>query len=926
MLHSNFARTALGTACLAAAMVLTACGNGSEQELLNSAKAYLEKDDPKAAVIQLKTALQKNGQNAEGRYLLGKALLGVSDPVSAQVELQKARELKYDNDKVLPALAHAMLLMGEHRKLVEQFSEAPLQDKTAIADLKTTVGSAFAALNEREKAQEFVKQAQQAQPGYAPALILNARLKAAADDFEGALFVLDEVLAKDPANEFALIFKGEILVVARKDEEGALQAWRTAVKAHPKSLPAHVSIIGMLLRRNEVAPAKAQLAELVKVYPNHLETKFFQAQMAYLDKDDKAVGELTAQILKVTPDNVLVLQLAGASEYRQKSLVQAEGHLGRALKLAPDLPLARQLLAQTYLRTGQPHKTLEVLKPLLEQPKVDAGTLGLAGEAYLQTGNLAESERAFTAASKANPNDSRSRTALALGQLSKGNADRGFAELENIAAADKGPRADLALIAARMRKNDTDGALKAIDALQKKLPDKPLAYFLRGRVLALRKDTASATTSYEKALSVDPQYFPAAAGLAALDLAAGKPEQAKKRFDDLLRTDPKNYQAMIALADLKSRSGGSPAEVNQLISEAIKLNPQEPAPRLLLIRQLMATGQAKPALAAAQDAAAALPNNFEIMDMLGQTQLAAGDAQQAVSSFKKLAALQPTRPQPQLRLADAYMAAKDEDSARLALKRALEITPNLVQAQRGLIMLALRDRKPQDAVTLAREVQKQRPGEALGWLFEGDIESERKNWDGAVALYRTALQKAKTTEVATKLHGALVAGGKRAEAERFAASWEKENPSDGGFLFYLGDAALAQRDFAAAEERYRAVAKVQPKNALALNNIAWLMVRQGKEGALQFAEQANQLMPDRPPLMDTLASALAAAGQLPKAIDVQKRALERAPDDAAMRLNLAKLYIKTGDKSKARTELEQLGKLGDKFPGQPEVTDLLKTL
>ena len=39
-----------------------------------------------------------------------------------------------------------------------------------------------------------------------------------------------------------------------------------------------------------------------------------------------------------------------------------------------------------------------------------------------------------------------------------------------------------------------------------------------------------------------------------------------------------------------------------------------------------------------------------------------------------------------------------------------------------------------------------------------------------------------------------------------------------------------------------------------------------------------------------------------------------AANNAGFKLNLAKIYIKAGDKGKAKTELDTLAKLGDKFP------------
>ena len=56
---------------LIVATVLAGCGEQKPEELLASAKAYLVANDPKVAVIQLKSALQKQPNLAEARYLLG---------------------------------------------------------------------------------------------------------------------------------------------------------------------------------------------------------------------------------------------------------------------------------------------------------------------------------------------------------------------------------------------------------------------------------------------------------------------------------------------------------------------------------------------------------------------------------------------------------------------------------------------------------------------------------------------------------------------------------------------------------------------------------------------------------------------------------------------------------------------------------------
>jgi cellulose synthase operon protein C len=314
------------------------------------------------------------------------------------------------------------------------------------------------------------------------------------------------------------------------------------------------------------------------------------------------------------------------------------------------------------------------------------------------------------------------------------------------------------------------------------------------------------------------------------------------------------------------------------------------------------------------------------MDTLGRAELAAGDHQRALSTFKKLASLQPRNAVPEMRLAETYAAMKDSESAARSLRRAAELQPGNVAITRAQARLAVADGRLDDAVKLAREMQKRFPKDATGYTAEGEIEVGRKNWDAAIAAYRASLKLAPSTETTAKLHTALVAANKPADAERLAADWIKTNPKDASFHYFLGDVALARNDLPRAEARYRAVLDLQPDNALAMNNVAWLLLKQGKPGALALSQKANQLLPDRAPLIDTLSMALEGENKLPEAIEAQKRAITLEAKDPSLALRLAKLYIKAGDKTRARGELDALSKLGDKFAGQREVAELLGTL
>jgi cellulose synthase operon protein C len=905
--------------------VLVACGGGAEKSI-NSAREHLAKGDTKSAVIEAKNALQKDPESGQARYLLGASLLESGDVVAAEVELRKAYELKVAADDVVPKLTKAMLGTRNIKKLADEFGAVKLSTGKANAELQTNLAMAYVALGSKEKFETAVTAALAADPMYEPALIARARAVAAQNKFDEAFAQADAILVKSPSSAEAWRLKGDIFHLARKQTDAAIEAYRKALELKPDLVTAHSSLLSIFLAQSKLEEARKQLAALSKVAPNNPQTRLLQAQLAYQSKDYKVARDQTQLLLRVAPNNPRILQLAGAVEYQLGSYLQAEVMLNKALSVSPDLVLARRMLISTYLRSGQPAKALTTLNQGVAKGIVDPEINSIAGEVYLQNGDAKKAEEYFAKAAKESPNDPRKRTSLALTKLSGSGSEAALSELQDIAANDTGVTADMALISAHLRRSEYEKALKAIASLEKKQPDKPLAPNLRGRTQLALKDVAGARKSFERALQLDPLFFQATASLAALDLADKKPEDARKRFETVLAKEPKHPQALLALAELAARTGASKDEVAASLRKAIEANPTEPAPRVLLINVYLADKDYKKASNVAQESIAALPENPDILEAQGRVQQAAGETNQAITTFNKLVALQPLSPKPLLRLAEAQVANKSMDSAMQSLKKALDIKPDLVDAQRGLIALSMELKRPNEALATAKAVQKQRPKEAIGYVLEGDIHGAQKNWDAAVASYRTGLKEAPAAELAIKVHAALGLANKQAEADRFAATWLKDNPKDPAFPFYMGDSAIARKDYEGAEKAYETVVKLQPTNAAAYNNLAWVSGRLKRPGAIGLAEKALQLAPDHPSFLDTLAMLQSEAKNHDKALELQSKALKAAPDNGLFKLNLARIYINSGKKEEARKVLDELAKLGDKFPGQSEVASLAKTL
>ncbi len=211
--------------------------------------------------------------------------------------------------------------------------------------------------------------------------------------------------------------------------------------------------------------------------------------------------------------------------------------------------------------------------------------------------------------------------------------------------------------------------------------------------------------------------------------------------------------------------------------------------------------------------------------------------------------------------------------------------------------------------------------------MEGDVLLFEKKHDEALKAYQQARDREpNSTGVALKIYAAHVRSGRSADADRFAEAWLAAHPKDLLFRASLGNAAMSEGNFALAEKMFRQVVRSSPDNPAMLNNLGWVLAKQGNKEALTHVERANTLAPNNPDILDTLAAVLAADKQVARALEVERKAIQLQPDRAEFKLSLAKLQIQAGDKAGAKTTLQALQKLGKQFTGQPEVEALLKTL
>ncbi|MDR1854025.1 MAG: PEP-CTERM system TPR-repeat protein PrsT [Azoarcus sp.] len=825
------------------ATLVVACSN-SPEDMIASAKGFIEKRDLNAAAIQLKNALQENNQLAEGRFLLGSVYFRQENFSGASKELRRAFEMGYAKDEVVPLLMQSLLREGEYDRVLRDFADVNLDSAAAKAKVQVTRGDAFLVRRKFDDARRAYTAALAVDPDSNAAGIGLARIKLNRNDTAGALADAEKIATRAPDDAAAQRLLADARL-ASGDKEAAAKALADAVKADPNSINTHLSRVMVLQALKDIDGVRQEADAMKAVAPEHPAVGYVEAYLAFHDgRLDDARAKAVDAASKA--QNFLPAQmLAGLVLLQKKEFALAQSFLSRALEAAPKNHAARMLMVSALLGGGQADRARDTLQPLLALgDKMTPEQLGLAGQVYMAVGDKTRAADFIKRAAAAAPDDSRAQTQLGIARMMSGDVDGALAVLDAASQLDPNAiQADLARIAIHLRHRELDKALEIAAEIEKKKPDEPQTWGLKGRLLTLKGDRAGARAAYGKALALDPAFLSAIVDLAQLDLADKKPDQARQRFKRLVGDDAKSADALIAYAGVLQATGAKPGEIQPVLEHALRIATGRLTPSLVLTRFYLAQNDKAKASDLAQQTAAAWPDDPRALQLLGEVQLATGNAQQAAGTFAKLAGLAPRAAAPLTLLAAAQQANGDAKAAIASLQKAYKLERRAEQFVR-LHAALTHAKRGDEARKLADEWLAAQPKDIAGrtYLAERALAAER--YGEAQTLYRKINEL--LPDNATMLNN---------------LAWVS---------FQLKDAQA----LAIAERAY----KLEPENPAILDTLGTIQIAQGDAKAgLANQERAVKLAPDAPALRLNLAKSYAQLGRRDDAKRELNSLLSRAP-------------------------------------------------
>ena len=910
--------------------VLQGCehNNLTEQEFIQRAKDYEDKGNIKAGIIELKNALKKNPNSPLARLLLGQIYLKADMGAEAEIELKKAQKLGVSRESITPQLGEALLLAGDYKRVLDEIQPSEQTSKPNLARIDQIRGEALLKTGKFREACGLFQQSLDTDTNYPPTYWGLAQCAVMDKNMSKAKALLDAALKFNDKKAKSWIFMGDWEQL-NNNSQAALVAYSNAVKSDPNNLLALNNRATLNIILGQLSAAQTDIEKIHTLAPHSLLANYAQALLSFKQGRFSAARDSLQAVFQIAPDHLPSLLLSGAVNYSMGSYEQAASQLNKVLEKAPGNSFARKLLAATQAKLGLDRQALATLQPLRPEQSSDTQLLVIAAGIYSHIKEYAKAKELLEKAAAIDPKNTAILTNLGANLLASGETERALVSLESAASLDTGGagahEADMLLIQALLRDKQFDRALRTIANLDKKQPNNPVTYNLRGIAYLGKADYIHARKSFERALEIQPTFFQAAVSLAQLDLKDGQAANARKRFEGILKADPKHLQAMLALADLRLHDKDEKGYVAWL-DKAMQAHPQALQPRAAMTRYLLAKGEKARALATARDAVNANPDSVEALDLLGTTQLAADDKTGAIITFTQLTNKAGQSPDAYLRLGVAQIANKDLADARASLQKALQLNPRHLQSQDTLLRLDLAENKPEAALQIARQIQTQRPKSPFGFDREADIQLSQKQLPQAVKAYEQALDRGAGSIGFIKLHHALIQAGNSKVAEQRLSDWLKQYPRDNAVRAYAAEYYMVNGLNKDAIAQYLEINRQTPNNPQVLNNLATLYQREKDPRALATAEQALKFAPDNPAIQDTLGWILVGQGQAPQGLELLQKAMAKLPKEASIRYHYAVALARVGNKDQARTVLGKLLTDSPKFPEAEAAKALLKSL
>lgn len=539
----------------------------------------------------------------------------------------------YPNDsQAMALLASAHMAKGRHARAASLMQEA-LRRKDE-PELYTAYGLSLLGSGQSANALAQLETAYKKDPGQTQAAFALVGLYLRSGQPAKALTVAKALVARQPANPSFANLLG-MAKAANKDAAGARAAYEQAEKLDPTLVSAKLNLARLEMSAGNLDRAASVLEAVLKQDERNTEAMYEMAVISERRNDAD-----------------------GAQRWLQRGL-----DFGGAADMRPGLALI-----DLHLRKGRADEALKLSRTMLGSAPDSLPVLLAVARAALASGDTTLARNSLGNASRLTQFNAPVQVEIALLQLAAGNVT-GAAYSVDKALADKPDFLPALALMTELdiRQGELGKAEQRAAQIVKREPRLPIGYSLQGDLAIARKQILQAVESYRKAHQVQPSLD--TLGRLARAQAMHDPKGAMQLLEQWVQARPADPggRAMLAQAQVQQ---GDLAGARRSFERLRELKPKNAAVLNDLANVLLRLGDAQ-ALAVAEEALAADPNNVVMIDTAGWAAFRSGKLDRALQLLRDARLRRPDSAEIRYHLAAALVSSGRKTEAREELETAL---------------------------------------------------------------------------------------------------------------------------------------------------------------------------------------------------------------------------------------------------------------
>ena len=639
-----------------------------------------------------------------------------------------------------------------------------------------------------------------------------------------------------PDDTTAQLKAATYLVLVGQYEDARTRVQRLLEK-QPTNVDALILLGNALAGLRDLEGAVTQIREAVQLDPSRSQTYTNLALFTAAQGDRTAARAAFERAVQTDPRSIGARLALANFLWAEGDTAAAEASLQAALKIDANDVLTNRALATFYVASGRAPAAEPHLKIAAAASKTPASQLELA-DYYILLGRRAEASRVL--------------------------------EPMAVQSANAGP-VEVRLAGIAYAAGQSVDAHARIDRLLRRQPDDPLALLLKARWLMMEGQLERALALATRAIAVDPRMLAAHYIRGQLQLATHRSGDAIKSFTEVLRLNPQATVAQVQLSRLHLARNAVDTAV-LFAEEALRVSPTSVDARLALTRAWVARDDVDRAEAGMAQMRKESPDVAEVHSLDGS-----------------------------MRLLRADLAG-----ARVAFVRALQLDGGDLEALNGLTTIEMRERQVERARELieARLQAGRHTPDLL--LLAAKVFIAADDTRRAEALLRQAIELDPLHTDTYVLLGRIYTEQNRVPAvQREFDDLARQQPKNLAAQVMAAMLVHAQGNVAEATKRYEAILAAEPRITIAANNLASIYAEAGEnlEVAQRWAETAAEQVPMHAEIQDTLGMVYYRRHRYGEALRRFEQSVALEPGNAVYRYHLALVHARNGDVDRAREAL-----------------------